>query len=612
MQREQFDRISGERATPVNASVTSSDQSSAAIGLHYTVSMPEPATHLFEVTLQITDWQNASLDLKMPVWTPGSYLVREYARHIQDFAAEDDQGQPIAWQKQAKNHWQLATQGQSTITVRYRIFANELTVRTNHLDRTHGYFNGAAMFCFIPGYQQQPISVTIVSPTAWQVATPLPPVADSANTFIAPNFDRLVDSPFEIGQHAVYDFVAEGKPHEYVIWGENHNLNVDQLIVDTQKIIATEAAMFGELPYDRYKFILHLPGQGYGGLEHRDSCCLIYSRRGFGEREQYESFIQLVAHEFFHLWNIKRIRPKALEVFDYEAENYTPSLWFSEGTTSYYDFLIPFRAGVYGAKTYLKNLSKEITRYLTTPGRMVQPLSESSFDAWIKLYRPDANTPNSQMSYYLKGAMVTFLMDLKIRLQHQNQKSFDQVLPLMWQQFGQAEIGFTPEQLKQVIESVAEFDLTDFFERYIDGLDELPFEEYLREFGLKLVSNVDEGSQPPFIGITLNPNMKKSAIAKLVESRSPAQQAGIDAGDEIIAIEGLRVTADQFPSQLQQYAPGDPIRLTIFHQDVLHETTLTLQAPRASEYFVVPMENPSIAQRQNFMGWLGMPMEAVR
>lgn len=483
MQREQFDRFSEAETTPVNVTDTSMAQPSTAIGLHYIVAMPQPTTHLFEVTLQITDWQHASLDLKMPVWTPGSYLVREYARHLQDFSACNDQGQPITWQKRAKNHWQLVTQGQSTITVRYRIFANELTVRTNHLDRTHGYFNGAAMFCFIPGYQRQPITVTIVPPVDWQVATPLLPVSDQANTFSAPNFDRLVDSPFEIGQHAVYAFEAEGKPHEYVIWGENHNLNVDQLIADTQKIIATEAAMFGELPYDRYKFILHLPGQGYGGLEHRDSCSLIYSRRGFGEREQYESFIQLVAHEFFHLWNIKRIRPKALEVFDYETENYTPSLWFSEGTTSYYDCLIPFRAGVYGAKTYLKNLSKEITRYLTTPGRMVQPLSESSFDAWIKLYRPDANTPNSQMSYYLKGAMVTFLMDLKIRLQHQNQKSFDQVLPLMWQQFGRAEIGFTPEQLKQVIESVAESDLTDFFERYIDGLDELPLRNILGNLG---------------------------------------------------------------------------------------------------------------------------------
>lgn len=583
----------------------------AKIGLHYAVAMPCPTSHLFEVTLQVSDWQGDVLDLKMPVWTPGSYLVREYARHVQNFAAQDLHGNALSWRKAGKNHWQITAGEASSVTIKYQVFANELTVRTNHLDYSHGYFNGAAMFFFVPGYQQQPITVTIDPPPDWQITTPLLPVAGQPNTFVAPNFDLLVDSPFEIGQQTIHAFEAEGKPHEYVIWGENHNLNVNELINDTQKIIATEAAMFGELPYDRYKFILHLPGNGYGGLEHRDACCLIFSRRDFGDREKYEGFVQLVAHEFFHLWNIKRIRPKELEVFDYEQENYTPSLWFSEGTTSYYDCLIPFRAGVYGAKTYLKSLSKEITQYLVTPGRLVQPLSESSFDAWIKLYRQDANSPNSQMSYYLKGAMVTLLMDLAIRRQHQNQKSFDDVLPLMWQKFGQAEIGFTSEEIKQVIESVAEFDLTDFFDRYIHGLDELPLAEYLSDFGLKLVSNVEEGDLPPFTGIQLNPAFQKSAITKFVAADSPAEQAGIEPGDELVAIDGLRIKAGEWDKQLKDYQAGDVIRLTIFHRDVLREAAVTLQPPQATKYFVVPMENPTLEQRHNFMGWLGMPMEMV-
>jgi predicted metalloprotease with PDZ domain len=578
-----------------------------AIGLQYMVAMPEPTSHLFEVTLVVTDWAGATLDLKMPVWTPGSYLVREYARHVQNFRAIDAQGHPIAFAKQAKNHWQLDTTGQSTITVRYQIFANELTVRTNQLDHTHGYFNGAATFFFIPDCQHQPISVTIVPPTDWAIATPLPPAPDRQNTFIAPNFDILVDSPFEIGPHTVHSFAVLGKPHEYVIQNAKHNLDVDALIVDTQKIIATEAAMFGGLPYDRYQFILHLPTSGYGGLEHRDGCCLIFSRRGFADREKYEDFLQLVAHEFFHLWNIKRIRPKALEVFDYEAENYTPSLWFSEGTTSYYDFLIPYRAGIYGAKTYLKNLSKEITRYLTTPGRLVQPLSESSFDAWIKLYRPDANSPNSQMSYYLKGAMVTFLLDLAIRMKHRNAKSFDDVLPLMWAEFGRSETGFTPEDLKRVIESVAEIDLTNFFDRYVHGLDELPLDRALADFGLRLVTNADEGNLPPFIGLTL----KEQETVKFVAAASPAERAGINVGDQLVAIDGLRITSEQFSGQLKDYAAGDTVRLTIFHQDLLSEVAVMLEAAKPTQYFVVPIEHPTIEQQQQFIGWLGLPIEAV-
>ncbi len=582
------------------------------VGLQYTVAMPEPTSHLFEVTLQVSDWVGARLDLKMPVWTPGSYLVREYARHVQNLRAIDAQGNPIAVVKQAKNHWQLDTagtgiSGRATITVRYQVFANELTVRTNQLDHTHGYFNGAATFFFIPDYRHQPISVTIVPPDGWAIATPLSPAPDQQNTFIAPNFDILVDSPFEIGQHTVHPFELLGKPHEYVIQAGNHNLDVDALIVDTQKIIATEAAMFGGLPYDRYQFILHLPTSGYGGLEHRDGCCLIFARRGFGDRDRYEDFLQLVAHEFFHLWNIKRIRPKALEVFDYEAENYTPSLWFSEGTTSYYDFLIPYRAGIYSAKAYLKNLSKEITRYLTTPGRLVQPLSESSFDAWIKLYRPDANSPNSQISYYLKGAMVTFLLDLAIRVKHQNAKSFDQVLPLMWAEFGRSETGFTPADLKRVIESVAEMDLTNFFDRYVDGLVELPLDRALADFGLRLVTNADEGNLPPFIGLTL----KEQETVKFVEVASPAERAGINVGDQLVAIDGLRIIFEQFANQLKDYVAGDTVRLTMFHQDILSEVAVTLEPAKPTQYFVVPLEHPTIEQQQAFLGWLGLPIEAV-
>jgi predicted metalloprotease with PDZ domain len=581
--------------------------------MHYTVAMSQPTSHLFEVTLTVASWQQGKLDLKMPVWTPGSYLVREYARHLQGFSATAN-GQPIRWQKQAKNHWQLQTpqaiEQPIDITVQYKIFANELTVRTNHLDRSHGYFNGAALFCFIPGRQAEPIMVTILPPPDWQVATPLPLAATNLaakNTYEALNFDILVDSPFEIGQHTSHPFEVMGKPHQYVIWGEHHNVDVPQLLQDTAAIIKVEAELFGGLPYERYMFLLHLPPQGFGGLEHRDSCSLIYSRRGWHDRVKYEDFLQLVAHEFFHLWNIKRLRPAALTVFDYEAENYTPSLWFSEGTTSYYDLLIPFRAKIYNAKTYLKNLSKEITRYLTTPGRWVQPLSESSFDAWIKLYRPDANTPNSQMSYYLKGEMVTLLLDLAIRIKHQNQKSFDDVLRSLWESHGQSETGFTPDQLQDTITAIAGFDLTDFFARYIDGLDALPFDEYLAGFGLRLASNNDENSQPPFFGVTLTASQGK-AIVKFVVAGSPAEQAGIDVGDELLAIDDLRIKAEQWSERLKEYQAGDRITVTFFHQDVLSQTQVTLRSAQASQYFIVPIATPTAVQVQNLSGWLGVSL----
>jgi predicted metalloprotease with PDZ domain len=367
-----------------------------------------------------------------------------------------------------------------------------------------------------------------------------------------------------------------------------------------------EANLFGGLPYDRYVFLLHLSGSGYGGLEHKDCCSLVYSRFGFRAKEKYKGFVQLLAHEFLHLWNIKRIRPKALESFDYDGENYTPSLWFGEGTTSYYDLLIPYRAGIYDVKAYLKDLSKEITQLQMKPGRKVQPVSESSFDAWIKLYRRDANSDNCQISYYLKGELVSLLLDLSIRERWGNKRSLDDVMRLLWQQFGQAEIGYTPEQLKQVIESVAGFNLDDFFARYIDGTDELPFDEYLEPFGLRVKSEFEE-DKPPYIGLTANRENGLEMI-KFVEAGSPAQLAGVDAGDELLAIDGIRVTASELSDRLKDYAPGNTIELTVFHQDELRTVPVTLASPHPHSYKLIVVQKPSPAQEQNFTGWLGVPL----
>ncbi|MGL5510411.1 MAG: M61 family metallopeptidase, partial [Microcoleaceae cyanobacterium] len=402
-------------ATSKKNSKTVKDQQN--IAMSYEIAMPQPANHLFEITLLIKLDQidkkllgDRQLTLKMPVWTPGSYLVREYSRHLQNFSASTPDHKILNWQKTSKNNWQIdlpATKKSQAIIVKYRVYANELTVRTNHLDATHGYFNSAALLFYIPGTEKQPIQIQIITPPhlAWQVTTPLPRIAEKPPTFLAPDFDTLVDSPFEIGEQQIFDFSVRGKNHQLVIYGDG-NLVPNKIIPSIEKVIEEEAKIFGGLPYNHYIFLLHLSGDSYGGLEHKDCCSLIYPRLGFHQTEKKERFLQLVAHEFFHLWNIKRIRPKELETFDYEQENYTPSLWFSEGATSYYDLLIPQRAGIYNAKVFCKNLSQEITQLQTISGRKIQTVSESSWDAWIKLYRRDAYSNNNQISYYLKGELV--------------------------------------------------------------------------------------------------------------------------------------------------------------------------------------------------------------
>jgi len=569
--------------------------------LFYQVAMSQPASHLFEVTLQINNWRSPTLDLKLPVWTPGSYLVREYARHLQDFVAKDGGGK-LASQKLAKNHWQVATPDSSEIQISYRIYANDLTVRTNHLDSTHGYFNGAALFFFVPGLKQQPIRVKINLPQSdWRVTTTLPPVEGAENTFEAQDFDTLVDTPFEIGTQQIYDFEVLGKPHSWAIWSHG-NFNPEQVIADTKKIIEVEAEMFGGLPYEQYLFLLHLSGSGYGGLEHKDCCTLNYPRFGFRDREKYERFIQLVAHEFFHLWNVKRIRPKALETFDYERENYTTSLWFCEGTTSYYDMLIPLRAGIYDRKTCLKNLSKDLSQYLTTVGRTVQPLGESSYDAWIKLYRRNEYSDNNQISYYLKGQFVSLLLDLLIRAKHQNKRSLDDVMGLMWSRFGKAEVGFSETELRNTIAEVAGDNLDDFFTRYIETIEELPFEQYLEPFGLYLKTTTD--SDIPYFGIKVQSENNHEVI-KYVASKSPAALGGIDAKDRLLAIDNIKVDAKSLNERLKNYRPKDTIQVAVFHQDQLKTLSVTLAEPQADKYKLAIQEDLSESQSQNLIGWLG-------
>ena len=572
--------------------------------LAYTVAMSQPNSHIFEVTLQVSQWQGSMLELTMPVWTPGSYLLREYTKHIQYFSAYHSQsGKKLLSRKVRKNRWIIETKNINYITINYQVYANELTVRTNHLDGTHGYFNGAALFYFITGLEKQPITIQIIPPIAqWKVSTALPKISGSSNLFQADNYDTLVDSPFEIGTQNIHTFEVSGKSHQLVIWGQG-NIQPINLIKDIQKIIEIEAKLYGELPYDNYLFILHLSESGFGGLEHKNSCSLIYSRFGFRAKDKYNRFIQLVAHEFFHLWNAKRIRPKALETFDYEQENYTKSLWFLEGTTSYYDMIIPLRAEIYDIANFLKILSKDITQYLNTPGRKIHPLSESSFDAWIKLYRRDAHSDNVQISYYLKGELVSLLLDLLIRSRHDNQRSLDNVMSQMWQKFGKSEIGFTSQQLQEVIESVAEIQLQDFFARYLDGTEDLPFDDYLEPFGLQLKPIIDTETIP-FVGIRIQSKNNKEII-KFVEAGSPAEIGGIDTNDELLAIDGIRVHSSQFSERLKDYQSGDIISITVFHQDQLKTLLVTLADPQPSHYEVIHIDYPSNSQKRNLMSWLG-------
>ncbi len=594
------------------------------------VAIRDPQTHLLRITMTISHWTEPQVDLRMPVWTPGSYLVREYSKQLQGFQVTDATGKPLPWQKLSKNHWQINTsqaihqttvpstndnnQGDHptgiTVVVTYEVFCHELTVRTNHMDHTHCFFNGAATFMWVGDDLDHPYTLEIDAPDGWRVATALPLLEGMVgkNLFWAKNFDALVDHPVEVGIHERYEFMAVGKPHDLVIWG-NHNADVSRVLRDTIAIIETEAAIFGGLPYDRYMFLVHM-AQGYGGLEHENCCTLLYNRFGFRNLR----FMNLVAHEFFHTWNVKRIKPQVLTRIDYQEENYTGALWFSEGTTSYYDQLIPLRAGLYGRQHYLRLVSDSITRLQNTPGRQVQSLYESSWDTWIKLYRPEANSPNSQISYYLKGELVSMVLDLHIRALHDNARSLDDVLKMLWQKYHQAFAqdstyqdsvyqGFTDIELQAIIADVAGVDLTEFWQEYLYGTAEIDYDKYLAPFGLGLhVSGNEEN--PPYTGIHLK-NTTGEALVRTVDPHSPAQTAGISATDVILAINGCRITSDTFGDRLRDFRGGEQITVSFFQGDLLREVPLVLAEPKADRYQIVQHHNPTLKELQRLEGWLG-------
>jgi predicted metalloprotease with PDZ domain len=559
----------------------------------YHLAVPHPATHYLTVTLHIWEWDQEVLDLKLPVWTPGSYLVREYARHLEQFQVQGG----LAWQKVSKNHWQIRTPGVSEIQVQYGLYANELSVRTNYVDEQLVLIHGAATFLYIPRWRYQASDIVLVPACPdWLVATALEPVAK--NHFRASDYDTLVDSPILMGQLTIYDFWVQNVPHQLAVAGRL-TCDADALIQDLTKIMTTEAALFGGLPYERYLFLLHLTHQGYGGLEHKNCCALIYSQAGMGNPQKYQKFLNLVAHEFFHVWNVKRLQPVEFIPYDYDREQYTTSLWFCEGTTSYYDLVMPWRAGIYDAHRFLELLGEEITRYYQTPGREVQSLSEASWDAWIKYYRRDANSPNSQISYYLKGALVTLLLDLKIRKKFANQRSFDDVMQRMWQEFGRPGIGFTPEQLQATVVAVLAEDVTDFWQHYITGLTPLPLAEYLADFGLAL-QPIPEPK--PFLGITLEPGR---CVVKQVVRHSPAWWAGIDPGDELVTLAGQRVRRERWPEQLRALTAGQTVTLSVFRQEEWRQYTVTLGEPVPERYQIVPMTQRTPDQERLGTGWLG-------
>lgn len=576
-------------------------------GITYILSMPEPQTHYFEVEMQLkntvaaTDAKKAGyIDIKMPVWTPGSYLIREYAKNVEAFTATAG-NKPVRSEKIRKNAWRVYA-ADDNLTIRYRVYANDLTVRTSFVDADHGYVTPASMFMYHDALKNQPHRVVVQPYKTWKnVATGLKPVAGASYTYEAADYDLLVDSPIEIGNHRTFSFTAANVPHTVAMFGEVE-YDEQRLAADYKRVCETAATVVGEHPCQDYTFIVHHIPQGGGGLEHLNSTTLETNRAAYATEANYKGFLTLVAHEYFHLWNVKRIRPIALGPFDYENENYTHLLWLAEGCTSFYEDYILRRAGFHTPDAYLGIVANDITQIENQPGVRVQSVAESSWDAWIKGYRPNENSSNTTISYYSKGSVLGSLLNLSILAGSNGERSMDDLMRYLYTEYYKKQKrGFTDAEFRQAAEQVAGRKLDDFFDIAVNTAEPINYNAYFAPVGLQVV-NVAGKSQDGFLGAATTVVNGKATVSS-VRRGSAAYTDGLNAGDEIISVDDVRV-GDDLLRLIANRRVGETLKVRINRSGILRELPITLTQNPLVSYRLQPVSNRTDAQKVLYDKWL--------
>jgi predicted metalloprotease with PDZ domain len=581
--------------------------------------------HVFEVTCRIETPDPDGQRVYFPAWIPGSYLVRDYARHVLSMHASDASG-PVSLRKIDKATWQVdPVNGPLLLTA--EIYAHDLSVRGAYLDSGHAFVNGVCVFPAVTGSEQLPCIVHLEAPQDfpdWELATSLrrlSGVEHGFGAFEAADYDELIDAPVLMGALMRAHFEVAGVPHGFSIAGKC-DVDLERLADDAATVCATHADMFGGVPMPAYQFLLTVLNRGYGGLEHRDSSALVCSRDDLprpgeaGVSEGYRKFLGLVSHEYFHLWNVKRIRPAELTPYELTAENYTRQLWLFEGVTSYYDDLGLLRSGLIGAESYLELLGQTLTRVYRSGGRRRQTLEESSYDAWIKFYRPDENTPNSVVSYYAKGAMVSLALDLELRLRTDGLQSLDTLMRRLWQTYGDGK-GVPEGAFESLAEEISGVRLDDFFQQALRSTVDPPLGILLAQFGVRLSLRAGEGpddrggkpagsqSQPlAWFGLSTE-QIGERLLVRHVQAGGPAHAAGLSAGDQLLALDGERLDASRLQTVLARLALDRDAQLHVFRRDDLLRLRIRpVRTPRDTAWLSLDDEADaaSLARRQDWLG----------
>ncbi|WP_299453623.1 M61 family metallopeptidase [uncultured Microscilla sp.] len=572
------------------------------MNIHYNISMPAPHTHYFEVSITISKTKRPFVDFKMAAWTPGSYLLREYAQHVESYHAKAGKKQ-LKVVKTAKNTWRVMSDNAPKFSFHYRVYAFEMTVRNNFLDANHGYINPAALCMFVAGQQASPVTLTIEPYHTWKKVTVPLPGSKEPYTYEVPNFDVLVDSPIEIGNHQEFGFKATGIPHK-VAWYGLADYDQKQIEKDFKAIAEACTDIFGDHPCKDYltkdyTFIVHILDKKFGGLEHLNSTSLHFPRELYHTKKGYARFLNLTAHEYFHLWNVKRIRPIELGPFDYEQENYTRSLWVAEGFTVYYENIILRKAGLVKNNKLRKATADRITLVENLPGNKVQSVTDSSWDAWIKAYRPNENSPNTTISYYSKGALVALVLDLFIIHHTKAAQSLDDVMRHLYEEiYKKEQRGFSESEIKEVLELVAGKDLTALFEKYIYGTESINYAQYLNYAGMELHSEVKE---TPYLGVSTVKNGKTLKITA-IRKDSPAYHQGLNVHDEILSIDDAKVK--DVAKLIENYEVGNELKVKVRRDGNIKKFLIQLGSNPHVTYKIKMQKSRTAAQKKAYKKWL--------
>lgn len=583
---------------------------SAAEGfVEYWVKLPAPQTQTLEIEARFHGLEGKKLELMMPVWRPGKYEVLDPAGTLYGLRVHNGKGEPLEFEKTAKSTWSIALSGAQEAQVSYTLYANSIADRTRHVDDSHAFLSGSSVFLYSPERRDWPVRVHVEAPASWSVATGLSAISKDGRLLAASNYDVLVDSPLEIGEHTKHLFHSHDRPHEIVVWGEA-DYDAEELVEDFRAIVDNQIALWGSPPYERYVFLLHLGPGLRGGTEHLNSTIMQASRESLEDKTKYQDFLGLVSHEFFHTWNVKQIRPVGLSPYNYQEENYTSLLWLVEGTTSYYDDLCLMRSGRISPKAYLKRLSKLIDSYRKTPGRQIQSVAESSFDAWIKFNHPTPHSRNTTVSFYSKGALVSLLMDLFVRENSEGSASLDDLLRKLYRDYPYGSAGYSEENLRRHISILAGKDSNSFFDDYIQGTAPLGLEAALGAIGIELRlkadnkdsenSVTDDSALGAYLGVSL-----RGTTVSSVASDGPAFQKGLIVGDEIMALDGRRLESGKLAKRLEGYASGEKITLSFFRGDRLRSLELVLGGRPKGQWTVSFADDVTADQKKAFESWSG-------